>query len=209
MANKKLIHNIINKTRKSFDFRYQQAIIRNKNQNPKNPPLVKLLQYLQSIKISDAEIDQVVREYWEAVEKNPSFQKEIADKNAYANLMLDPGTLPVAPKPYKTLITEYNLPRPLEDFDFGPEPIKGATATYTTPWTNLAGDLLSSLANQGGPPTQNLGNFNYSNFVTPQYSNAFSQTFDTSMLSSSFDVGSWTGGLGSYADLGSSLPVKY
>ena len=46
----------------------------------KNPPLVKLLQYLQSIKISDAEIDQIVREYWEAVEKNPSFEKEIADK---------------------------------------------------------------------------------------------------------------------------------
>jgi hypothetical protein len=80
MANKKLIHNIINKTRKSCDFRYQQAIIRNKNQTPKNPPLVKLLQYLQSIKISDAEIDQIVREYWEAVEKNPSFQKEIAEK---------------------------------------------------------------------------------------------------------------------------------
>ena len=80
MPNKKLISNIVNNTRKSFDFRYQQAIIRNKNQTPKNPPLVKLLQYLQSIKISDAEIDQVVREYWEAVEKNPSFQKEIADK---------------------------------------------------------------------------------------------------------------------------------
>ena len=80
MANKKLMHNIINKTRKSFDFRYQQAIIRNKNQTPKNPPLVKLLQYLQSIKISDAEIDRIVREYWEAVEKNPSFEKEIADK---------------------------------------------------------------------------------------------------------------------------------
>ena len=80
MANKKLMHNIINKTRKSFDFRYQQAIIRNKNQTPKNPPLVKLLQYLQSIKISDEEIDQVVREYWEAVEKNPSLEKEIADK---------------------------------------------------------------------------------------------------------------------------------
>ena len=37
MANKKLMHNIINKTRKSFDFRYQQAIIRNKNQTPKTP----------------------------------------------------------------------------------------------------------------------------------------------------------------------------
>jgi hypothetical protein len=139
---------------------------------------------------------------------NINLQKEIADKNAYANLMLDPGTLPVAPKPYKTLITEYNLPRPLEDFDFGPEPIKGATATYTTPWTNLAGDLLNSLATQGGPPTQNLGNFNYSNFVTPQYSNAFSAS-PSIPYSMAADVGNWTGGLGSYADLGSSINVKF
>ena len=80
MANKKLIHNIINKTRKSFDFRYQQAINRNKKQIPKLPPLPSLLHYLDSINISDAEIDRIVREYWEAVEKNPSFEKEIADK---------------------------------------------------------------------------------------------------------------------------------
>jgi len=80
MANKKLIHNIINKTRKSFDFRYQQAINRNKKQLPKKPPLPSLLNYLDSINISDAEIDRIVREYWEAVEKNPSFEKEIADK---------------------------------------------------------------------------------------------------------------------------------
>ena len=80
MANKKLIHNIINKTRKSFDFRYQQAINRNKKQLPKTPPLPSLLIYLDSINISDAEIDRIVREYWEAVEKNPSLEKEIADK---------------------------------------------------------------------------------------------------------------------------------
>ena len=80
MANKKLISNIVNRTRKSFDFRYQQAIIRNKKQLPKLPPLQSLLNYLDSINISDAEIDRIVREYWEAVEKNPSFEKEIADK---------------------------------------------------------------------------------------------------------------------------------
>ena len=80
MANKKLMHNIINKTRKSFDFRYQQAINRNKKQLPKLPPLPSLLHYLDSINISDAEIDRIVREYWEAVEKNPSLEKEIADK---------------------------------------------------------------------------------------------------------------------------------
>ena len=80
MANKKLISNIVNKTRKSFDFRYQQAIIRNKKQLPKLPPLPSLLKYLDSIKISEQEIDKIVKEYWEAVEKNPSFEKEIADK---------------------------------------------------------------------------------------------------------------------------------
>ena len=80
MANKKLISNIVNRTRKSFDFRYQQAIIRNKKQLPKLPPLQSLLNYLDSINISDAEIDRIVRDYWSAVEKNPSFEKEIADK---------------------------------------------------------------------------------------------------------------------------------
>jgi hypothetical protein len=80
MANKKLIHNIINKTRKSFDFRYVQAINRNKKQLPKLPPLPSLLKYLDSIKISEQEIDRIVMEYWQAVEKNPSFEKEIADK---------------------------------------------------------------------------------------------------------------------------------
>ena len=80
MANKKLISNIVNNTRKSFDFRYQQAIVRNKNQIPKLPPLPSLLKYLDSIKISEQEIDRIVMEYWEAVEKNPSFEKEIADK---------------------------------------------------------------------------------------------------------------------------------
>ena len=80
MANKKLISNIVNNTRKSFDFRYQQAIIRNKKQLPKLPPLPSLLKYLDSIKISEQEIDRIVKEYWEAVEKNPSFEKEIADK---------------------------------------------------------------------------------------------------------------------------------
>ena len=80
MANKKLISNIVNNTRKSFDFRYQQAKIRNKKQLPKLPPLPSLLNYLDSINISDAEIDRIVRDYWSAVEKNPSFEKEIADK---------------------------------------------------------------------------------------------------------------------------------
>ena len=80
MANKKLISNIVNNTRKSFDFRYQQAIIRNKKQLPKLPTLPCLLKYLDSIKISEQEIDRIVKEYWEAVEKNPSFEKEIADK---------------------------------------------------------------------------------------------------------------------------------
>ena len=115
---------------------------------------------------------------------NINLQKEIADKNAYANLMLDPLNLPVAPKPYKTLITEYNLPRPLEDFDFGPEPIKGATATYTTPWTNLAGGILDSLASASNAPQRQNANF----------TNAFNVQYNPSVgFDMASQVSDWTG----------------
>tara|TARA_A100001011_G_scaffold154269_1_gene162742 strand:- start:61 stop:1116 length:1056 start_codon:yes stop_codon:yes gene_type:complete len=147
---------------------------------------------------------------------NIDLKKEIADKNAYANLMLDPGTLPIAPKPYKTLVSDYELPRELEDFDFGPEPIKYATATYTTPWTNLAAGVLDSLAGaSGGAPSQNLTNFKYSDFSLP---NSVSQDMFTynpsSNLTSSFGSSIYSSnfsGFGSsaYADLGANLNITY
>lgn len=73
-------------------------------------------------------------------------QKGIADLSTYADMMLNPGTLPVAPTPYVTPLTVFQYPRELEDFDFGPEPIEGVKATYTPSWTNYISDGLDLIA---------------------------------------------------------------
>lgn len=76
----KLVQHIIAKTVKGCNFNYKQAIIRNKQGKVKTPPLKYLLDYLKTIRISEAEIDQIVVDYWSAVEKNPKFEKEIAQQ---------------------------------------------------------------------------------------------------------------------------------
>ncbi len=46
-----------------------------------------------------------------------------------AGRMLTPSRGIAPLKPLKTPVAEYALPRPLEDFDFGPQPIKGVSTT--------------------------------------------------------------------------------
>ena len=128
-----------------------------------------------------------------AANLNIDLQKAIADKNADANLMSPPESLPVPPRPLKTLITEYELPRELEDFDFGPKPIKGAQATYTGSWANLGAGILGSLANASpGPsvPSQGLDNI----FSSTQ---AFNMTSD------------WTNLIGDYSSLTDGLNISF
>lgn len=125
-----------------------------------------------------------------AANLNIDLQKAIADKNADANLMSPPETLPVPPRPLKSLITEYELPRELEDFDFGPEPIKGAMATYTGSWANLGAGILGSLASASPAPSTNFGNYNISQ--------SFNMTSD------------WTSGLGgNYSSLADGLNINW
>lgn len=135
-----------------------------------------------------------------AASLNIELKKEIADKNAYANLMLDPGTLPIPPKPYKTLVSDYDLPRELEDFDFGPEPIKYATATYTTPWTNLAGGILDSLASASNAPQRQNANF----------TNAFNVQYNPSVgFDMASQVSDWTGTFADYSSLSNAVSVDF
>jgi len=70
----------LNKIRKSSNFHYKQAIIRNRKNQVKHPPLIDLLNYLRNRNLPDAKIDEIVREYWVAVEKNNNFEKQIANK---------------------------------------------------------------------------------------------------------------------------------
>ena len=70
----------LGKIRKSSNFQYRQAIDRNRKNQVKHPPLIDLLNYLRNRNLPDAKIDEIVREYWVAVEKNNNFEKEIANK---------------------------------------------------------------------------------------------------------------------------------
>lgn len=78
---------------------------------------------------------------------NIATQKEGADIQAFANLMIPAEAPPEVMEPYATPLPEYQMPRELQDFDFGPEPRKGAAATYSTsaPWLNALGSVSSNL----------------------------------------------------------------
>jgi hypothetical protein len=85
MVQSKQIQYCLSRVRKSLNANYRMAIKRNKSNRPKNPPLIDLLEYLKSKKVSDLELDKVVDDYWKAVEKDPNFEKQFADqiKNKY------------------------------------------------------------------------------------------------------------------------------
>lgn len=114
---------------------------------------------------------------------NIAMQKEGADIQAFANLMIPAEAPPEVMEPYATPLPEYQMPRELEDFDFGPEPRKGTVSTYSTsaPWLNALGSVSSSLVSafnnqpsgfngyngiSGGGSSQqfNLGNQSYQPF---------------------------------------------
>ncbi len=79
MENKQIKY-LLDKVRKSSNVGYNQAIRRNKANRPKLPPLTNLLRHLDNQNTPEKVIDRIVMEYWEAVERNPKFEKEIADK---------------------------------------------------------------------------------------------------------------------------------
>ena len=54
--------------------------------------------------------------------------KTSADLTAYASKMLDPGVLPDPIKPLPLPVAEYDLPRVLQAYDFGPKPVMGVFA---------------------------------------------------------------------------------
>lgn len=119
--------------------------------------------------------------------RNVDSSKLGADIQAFANLMIpaeDP-LMPVVPR--VTPLSEYQMPRALEDFDFGPEPIKGAVATggASAAWMNGLATALPSIAglfqpssppmSYGSPPSSGGGySGNYgSNFFGNSLNNSF------------------------------------
>ena len=74
-----------------------------------------------------------------------------ADLAAYAQKMLEPGTLPEPIKPIATPVAEFIYPRELEPFDFGPAPVLGA---IQDPGAAFAGSLAASV---GGIASSAMG----------------------------------------------------
>lgn len=72
-----------------------------------------------------------------------------ADIAAFANRMLKPGELPMPIEPVKTPITELQAPRPLEEYDYLPDPIMGVKASGGS-WLGVASSVVSGVGKIGG-----------------------------------------------------------
>ena len=77
-------------------------------------------------------------------------ERTVQDLNAYAAKMLDPGVLPEPIAPLPTPQATFLYPRVFEDYDFGPEPIKGAMVSPSAASAQVWGSTISSIAGTVG-----------------------------------------------------------
>ena len=75
-------------------------------------------------------------------------------RDADANRMIRPTKAPDPLKPLKTFIPKFQMPRPLEDFDFGPKPIEGISSTskpsFLTAGLGAISSGFSAYSSMGG-----------------------------------------------------------
>jgi|TARA_R100000479_G_C6382290_1_gene201625 gas vesicle protein len=122
---------------------------------------VAALKAAQTLTMLDLSLDNATVES-QATMRAITRDRSVADLNAYAARMLDPGTLPMPIAPLPTPQAQFMYPRVFEDYDFGPQPIRGAmtspsaaaAAVWGTSITSLAG-TATSIVNQITPK---LGN---------------------------------------------------
>ena len=87
-----------------------------------------------------------------------------------AGRMLRPSK-PIAPlKPLETPLAEYQLPRELEDFDFGPQPIKGVSTVQVPSWGSVIAGAATSAASTYA--TAKFGNNSFNNNNNNTFQNA-------------------------------------
>ena len=77
-------------------------------------------------------------------------ERTVQDLNAYAAKMLDPGVLPEPIAPLPTPQATFLYPRVFEDYDFGPEPIRGAMVSPSAASAQVWGTTISSIAGTVG-----------------------------------------------------------
>ena len=82
----------------------------------------------------------------ESAIRNIKQDRTVADLNAFATKMLDPGVLPMPVQPLPTPMATFMYPRTYEDYDFGPQPIQGAMISPNSAAAQVWGSSITSLA---------------------------------------------------------------
>ena len=90
-----------------------------------------------------------------------SLDQYSADLAAYAQKMLEPGELPMPIIPYATPTAEFQDPRALAEYDFGPAPVLGALASPNAAANQVWGAAIPGIANSVGSMVGAFGNFNF------------------------------------------------
>ena len=89
--------------------------------------------------------------------KNIRADRKLADLNAFASKMLDPGELPMPLEPLATPRATFLYPRVYEDYDFGPRPVEGVQVSPSSAAAQVWGSSITSLA---GTASQIIKGFN-------------------------------------------------
>ena len=76
--------------------------------------------------------------------------KTSADLTAFASKMLDPGVLPMPQKPMDLPELDFELPRLMNEFDFGPQPVKGVMASPGAAAASAWGSSIQGILGSAG-----------------------------------------------------------
>ena len=106
---------------------------------------VTMAAYGKQMEMLDATLDSSGRNTRAALEEIIR-DKTSADLSAYASRMLDPGELPMPIEPRPLPVPELSLPRTLQPYDFGPQPIMGAMASPSAAAQQAWGSTITSIA---------------------------------------------------------------
>ena len=106
---------------------------------------VQTLKTATALTLLNLSLDNATAASRNAIE-NIRTDRTVADLNAYASKMLDPGVLPMPLAPLATPVATFMYPRVYQDYDFGPEPIKGAQISPSSAAAQVWGSSLTSLA---------------------------------------------------------------
>ena len=105
--------------------------------------------YGKQIEMLEASFDSANRNTRGALEEIIR-DKSSADLTAYAQRMLEPGVLPMPIKQQPLPVPEFTLPRALQEFDFGPQPVMGAFADPNAAASRVWGQTITSIGSAIG-----------------------------------------------------------